>query len=230
MNNNAKRILRVALVACAATAVTPFGFASGASKNKKSSNKGRPTTTSKPATPVRFVWMCDLMTRIDMEVIPGHSVTSLTNPYQRTGDPSDWRTEDLKAATLSGIGACQAFYASARPSTNSITISQVFKKTDTYFSLAPDWNKSFKWVKTQVVGVSGETWFRKNGRYRASNNIEMAPGCQVGVKSPRGVFLVQWQDFESQQTDASQVTCAVPEEAMRRTLAALEAGGYKYLN
>jgi hypothetical protein len=190
----------------------------------------RATTTTKPKAFIRFVWMCDLMTRLDMNVIPPYTSIDLLNPFQLTGDTSDWRTEDLKAAAKSSGGACQAMYSGERRWVQSVTITQVYKKTDDFFGRAPTWNPNFKWVKTPIEGVALPAWSRKNGRYRAKNGIEMAPGCQVGISGPRGVFYVGWQNFESQETDAANVDCAISQEVLRRTITALDAGGYKYLN
>jgi hypothetical protein len=169
------------------------------------------------------------MSRLDMNVVPDHTVGLVLNPFQKGGDKSDWRTEDLEAAARSASSDRQAFYSGERTNTHTVTIGQVFKKTHGYFERSPDWNPSFKWKKATVTGISEPTWTRRNGRYRANNNREIAPGCQIGVTSNRGLFLVEWQNVESAEPDAVNIDCTIPEEAMRRTLAGLEAGGYRYL-
>ncbi len=196
----------------------------GASGKKKA-----PTTTTQPKAKVRFVWMCSLATQIDMNVIPGLTPTDYRNPFQQTGNASDWRTEDLKAAAKVSSNDCQVFYSGEKTWVQSVWLSQAFKKTEGFFLRAPSWNPNYKWIKTRVDGITAETWTRKNGRYRARNNVSMPPACEVGVNSPRGVFRVQWLDSYSEEVDESKVECGIAEEVMRRLLAGLEAGGYEYI-
>ncbi len=195
---------------------------------KKKSSKKRPTTTT-PRPKVRFVWMCDLMSKIDMNVIPDHNVERVLNPFQKGGNRSDWRTEDLSLAAQGSSGACQAFYSGTEVLSHSVAVSQAFKQTERFFESAPDWDPSFTWTKVKVDGITADTWMKRNGKYKPSNNIVLVPSCYIGVRTVRGVFYTQIQFNKSLETDKANVDCAFAEEAMRRTLAALEAGGYKYL-
>jgi hypothetical protein len=204
------------------------GPAAGSSQNSSSSKKSKSSPTSKPQAKVKFVWMCSLMERLDLNIISGQTPTSpISNPFQKGGDPSDWRTEDRKAAAATSAGQCITFFSGG--TSDTVAITQVFKKTNVYFAGAPNWNPAYKWTKTAIQGLPSASYLRKTGRYKFEPR-DQPPGCEVGVVVPRGLFLVQWFQTLGTETDATKVSCDIPAEAMRRTLAALEAGGYEYLN
>jgi hypothetical protein len=215
------------LVAACVVLLPPVDVCASTRKGTAQKKKSRSTTTLPKK--VRFVWMCSLMERMDLNIIPGQTPASpITNFYQKGGNRSDWRTEDKRAAAKTSGSECSTFFLDGTK--DSITTVQVFKKTESFFSEAPKWDPKFKWVPTQIDGLPQRTFSRRTGRYVVADGRPVSPGCQVGVETPRGVFYIVWSQNYGDETDVTKVSCDIPAEAMRRTLAALEAGGYEYLN
>jgi hypothetical protein len=219
-------LLTVALVTACVVLLPPVEVGASTRKGTAQKKKSRSTTTLPKK--VRFVWMCSLMERMDLNIITGQTPKSpIGNFYQKGGNRADWRTEDRQAAAQTAANRCTTFFGGGTE--DSITVGQVFRKTESYFSSAPSWNPSYKWGRKVFDGLPQQTWFRRNGYYLVDGS-PLPPGCAIGVLVPRGLFFVEWNQSDGTETDASKVSCDVPAEAMRRTLAALEAGGYEYLN
>jgi hypothetical protein len=221
--------LRTATGVCLLLVASIYGGGMQAAGKSAPAKKPRPkvtSTTKKPTTNVRFVNVCDVMSRIVLtDLIPGQTPGPIAfYPNQLTDEEGAWRNVDLAAERAERVSNCQSVFQGGTQ--DSITLGQAHVPVQKILSS--------QYKREVIDGVLFPTWVARYGKEDIvqsgpAKGLSPAPMCAIVVDSPSGVFGSSWMNSNGTTQKASDVSCSIAIEFLKRAFVVLSAGGYSYL-
>jgi hypothetical protein len=223
--------LRAAAGVCLLLVASIYGGGIQAAGKSKPAKKPRPkitTTAKQPTKNVRFVNVCDVMSRIVLtDLIPGQTPGPIAfYPNQLTDEEGAWRNVDLAAERAERVSTCESVFQGGTE--DSISLGQAHVPITMFLSQG-------KYTRETINGITYPTWIRRLGKEDIAQKsgpakgLSPSPKCAVIVDSPLGTFSSNWINSNGTTQKASDVSCSIAIEFLKRAFVVLSAGGYSYL-